>query len=351
MQILSIIFLVMVFGCASPNAKRFYIPDILKTKPVRLAAPPFKAVDDIWVLNVQKKKKIKIGEYTHKWEANLYKWTDCAVELFSEILKERGAVIKDSSSHLVKMAVTDVDVDWGFSEIDCTVKLHVETGNSYKKTVVKKYFSRDLYDSCNGALRSAVSSLFEDKNILAYVAKKVPLCCIGPKDSDCDGVPDNIDKCPDTPPCVKVDDLGCPLDSDKDGVPDYLDRCPHTPLGANVNKYGCWILKNIHFDFDKYNIKPKYFPYLDRIADIMKKNPSLDMELDGHTDIIGTERYNKKLSIQRALSVRDYLVSKGISKRRFIVKGFAYWRPIAPSNTEAGRALNRRVEFIPIIKR
>jgi OOP family OmpA-OmpF porin len=59
------------------------------------------------------------------------------------------------------------------------------------------------------------------------------------KDSDRDGVPDNLDKCPGTPAGVDVDKVGCPLDSDKDGVPDYLDKCPGTPTGVKVDKIGC----------------------------------------------------------------------------------------------------------------
>jgi OOP family OmpA-OmpF porin len=61
----------------------------------------------------------------------------------------------------------------------------------------------------------------------------------GSPDSDNDGVPDYLDKCPDTPKGITVDKFGCPIDSDKDGVPDYLDKCPNTPLGVAVDKLGC----------------------------------------------------------------------------------------------------------------
>ena len=347
-----IIFLIVIIGCACPNEKRYYIPDILKTKPVFYPIPTFESVDKINVINAQSKKKDKLGHYRHYWDADLNKWTDCAVSLVSDFLKQRGAKITTGSNKRLALSVTNVDVSWGFSQITCSMNLDMELGNGYWKSFHSTYTSRDLYDSCNGALISAVSSMFFDNNFLAYVSKekreeKSAKCIPTQRDSDCDGVPDDIDKCPFTPPCVKVDRYGCPLDTDKDKIPDYLDRCPNSPIGAEVDQYGCWKLKNILFDFDKYEIKPEYKIYLDRIAEILRKNPDVKMKIHGHADIIGGERYNLKLSEKRAKEVLNYLVKKGIRKDRFTAKGFGYWRPIAPSDTEAGRALNRRVELIP----
>lgn len=166
-------------------------------------------------------------------------------------------------------------------------------------------------------------------------------------DSDHDGVFDHEDKCPDTPRGIAVDKQGCPLDSDGDGVPDSLDRCPRTPAGAKVMADGCWAIGSIHFDFDKAEIKPSAYPILDNVVMVMKKNPDLKIIIEGHTDIIGTEAYNLRLSKRRALSAKKYLTRHGISSDRIKVKGYGFSRPIATNETEEGRAKNRRVEFKP----
>ncbi len=167
-------------------------------------------------------------------------------------------------------------------------------------------------------------------------------------DADNDGVIDSRDNCPDTPAVVAVDEYGCPYDTDGDGVYDYKDNCPDTPKGAKVNAMGCWILGNPLFDFDKYDIKSEAFYLLNQVAAILQKNPSLMVILQGHTDNIGTESYNMKLSMRRANAVKAYLVDKGILKRRFSLEGFGFSRPIATNETEWGRSQNRRVEILPI---
>ncbi len=166
-----------------------------------------------------------------------------------------------------------------------------------------------------------------------------------PLDTDADGVFDFKDLCPRTPASVKVNELGCPFDSDKDGVPNFKDKCPQTPYGARVDRQGCWQPKLTLFDFNKSNIKPRYFSDLNHVALVIKSNPGLKIEIQGHADIIGTKEYNQKLSLRRAKAVRDYLVNKGVSEQRLEVKGFGYASPRAPSDTAKGRALNRRVEF------
>ncbi len=77
-------------------------------------------------------------------------------------------------------------------------------------------------------------------------------------DSDGDGVNDSRDECPDTPKGVEVDAAGCPLDSDADGISDYLDRCPGTPQGAMVNEAGCWEIANIYFDNEVHGFKTHF---------------------------------------------------------------------------------------------
>jgi OOP family OmpA-OmpF porin len=138
------------------------------------------------------------------------------------------------------------------------------------------------------------------------------------------------------------------MDSDGDGVPDHLDKCPGTPKGAPVNQVGCWIIENIRFDFDKAEIKPEYFRDLDKVIEVLKQNPDLNTVIEGHTDGIGAEAYNQRLSERRANSVREYLVEKGIPAQRLTAQGFGLTQPIAPNDTEEGRAMNRRVQLSPV---
>lgn len=137
-------------------------------------------------------------------------------------------------------------------------------------------------------------------------------------------------------------------DSDSDGVADNIDNCPDTPNGARVGKEGCWLIGLVLFDFDKFDINPQYYSVLDEVYSIMLKNPDLRIKIEGHTDIVGSERYNKKLSIKRAMAGKAYLVKKGISSGRIMTIGYGYSMPRAPSETVEDRSMNRRIEFRPV---
>jgi OOP family OmpA-OmpF porin len=137
------------------------------------------------------------------------------------------------------------------------------------------------------------------------------------------------------------------MDSDGDGVPDHLDKCPGTPKGATVDDQGCWIIGTIHFDFDKSDILSDAIPVLSEIGDVMMKNPGLKMNINGFTDNIGSMEYNQALSERRAQAAKNYLVEQGIDSDRFSINGFSYTMPVAPNDTEEGRRMNRRVEFAP----
>ena len=170
-----------------------------------------------------------------------------------------------------------------------------------------------------------------------------------PLDTDGDGVYDYMDKCPDTPKGVVVDKDGCPLDTDGDGVYDYLDKCPGTPVGAKVNADGCWVLENdVLFDFDKSVIKPVAIGVLDEVVQVLKNMQGLKISLDGHTDGVGTAAYNMKLSERRAGAVKAYLIDKGIDAQRLSSTGYGMTKPVASNETDDGRALNRRVEIRPV---
>src|SRR5688572_27363479 len=105
------------------------------------------------------------------------------------------------------------------------------------------------------------------------------------------------------------------------------------------------ILNNIFFDIDKFELKSKSIPELEKIIRFMKENAQVSVEVSGHTDNSGQAAYNKQLSEKRALSVYNYLIEKGIPKDRLITKGFGSDKPIASNETETGRQLNRRIEF------
>ena len=105
------------------------------------------------------------------------------------------------------------------------------------------------------------------------------------------------------------------------------------------------ILDDVLFDFDKSVIKPEAGQILDRLVAFMNENKEKKTSLGGHTDSIGTEAYNLKLSDRRWMSVRDYVVKKGVDSGRVSGQGFGESKPIADNKTAAGRAKNRRVEI------
>lgn len=317
--------------------------------------------------------------------------------------EERPSGLFDKNAKLLKLSITSAELFWKFKDTGCTLNLKVETGDGYTTSFEKTDVSTDLYDSCDGVVTKAVAALFNDDKILSYLARS-----LSSKDSDCDGVtddrdkcpetpkdakvdirgcpvdtdrdgiPDYMDKCPRTPKDIKADNRGCPIDTDKDGVPDYLDKCPETskgvkvdnrgctldsdgngvsdysdkclktPKGAKVDKQGCWVINNVLFDFNKYDINPQYYDIIDEVASVLRNNPTLKIEIHGYADSIGTEAFNQELSEKRARSVMELLLKKGITRRRLSAMGYGYSQPVASNETASGRALNRRVEFVSV---
>jgi len=105
------------------------------------------------------------------------------------------------------------------------------------------------------------------------------------------------------------------------------------------------VLKNVFFDYNKATLKPESYLELDRVVKLLTDNPSMRIELSGHTDNRGTAEYNQKLSEDRAKSCVDYLTSKGIAPSRLEYKGYGEAKPIDLHDTEEGWANNRRTEF------
>ena len=104
-------------------------------------------------------------------------------------------------------------------------------------------------------------------------------------------------------------------------------------------------LNNVFFDFDKWNLRPESFVELDRVVKLLTENPAIEIEMNAHTDSRGSDDYNYKLSDNRARSVMEYIISKGIAATRITSQGYGETKPVATNDTDDGRQLNRRVEF------
>lgn len=119
--------------------------------------------------------------------------------------------------------------------------------------------------------------------------------------------------------------------------------------GVKVERVGEGIViefKNeVLFGFDKYDIQPQAKENLDKLVTILNKYPDTNIEIHGHTDNKGSDKYNKSLSERRAKAVANFLKSNNIDSKRLTTKGFGEDMPVASNDTEEGRAKNRRVEF------
>jgi len=195
-----------------------------------------------------------------------------------------------------------------------------------------------------------------------------------PVDSDKDGVFDGLDRCPDTPVGATVDQLGCPGDEDNDGVLDGLDRCPRTPIGQSVNAFGCppsggvppapgnesdrtgaagtgggtTVLRGVDFAIGSARLAPSSYPVLDSLARVLIANPSMAVEIGGHTDNSGNATANRNLSRLRAEAVRNYLIAHKVPFTRLVAKGYGSSQPLSNDTSAAARSANRRVEIKPL---
>jgi outer membrane protein OmpA-like peptidoglycan-associated protein len=171
-------------------------------------------------------------------------------------------------------------------------------------------------------------------------------------DTDGDGVQDAVDRCPNQAGLPEND--GCP-DTDGDGVADIDDHCILTP-GDSAN-FGCPLIKveeaavlktafdNLEFETGKTVIRSTSFASLDELAKLLISQPLWKLKISGHTDNVGNDESNMKLSKNRSQAVGKYLEGKGVAAGRLITEWFGETRPIADNNTAQGRQQNRRVEM------
>ncbi|WP_137807039.1 OmpA family protein [Pseudomonas sp. G(2018)] len=158
----------------------------------------------------------------------------------------------------------------------------------------------------------------------------------GDGDEDGDGVPDSRDKCPGTPRGVKVDADGCPPPVPAPVVEEVV-----------VVKEETIVIRDVHFQFDKATLTPSDKLVLDKIATRLKAEaPTARLTVTGHTDSVGSDTYNQKLSDKRAHSVVEYLIEQGVPRSNFVsVSGAGESQPVADNKTADGRAQNRRTEI------
>jgi len=119
--------------------------------------------------------------------------------------------------------------------------------------------------------------------------------------------------------------------------------------GIEVSRDGDVIKLNlpdgVTFDFGKANLKSQFYPALDNVANTLAQYNQTIVEVSGHTDSVGSDAANQTLSVQRANSVGNYLIGKGLVRERFEIVGFGESQPVASNDTDSGRAVNRRVEI------
>ena len=158
----------------------------------------------------------------------------------------------------------------------------------------------------------------------------------GDGDEDGDGVPDSRDKCPGTPKGVQVDADGCPPPAPAPVVEE-----PVMPKEETL------VIRDVHFEFNKATLTAADKDVLSSVATRLKQEKSsAQLRVTGHTDSVGSDAYNRKLSEKRANSVVQYLVQSGVPRASFVsVSGAGESQPVADNKTAEGRAMNRRTEI------
>ena len=150
------------------------------------------------------------------------------------------------------------------------------------------------------------------------------------------------------PVVAKPAPVAAPKDSDNDGVIDSLDECPNTMAKAKVDSVGCMTLVNLNINFDTNSsvIKDSYNTRIVEFANMMKANPKLKATIGAHTDSVGSDAYNQKLSERRAASTVEALKALKVDASKIKAVGYGETKPVATNATVEGKAQNRRVEAV-----
>lgn len=347
---------------------------------------------------------------------NVYNWESVTVnpdDKYSDNVKKIKDAVKFDDTYETATK-NDRNVGFLFDNGDLHLQFHGSVGVSRKlnrrvnlslehKIMVNDFDGwdgfkwRSFEDMTNDSDQGHYTSLRIGINIGSFEKRTEPLYWLNPldgalndvaelkqrpkfdlTDSDGDGVIDLIDQEKNSPAGAPVDTRGIVLDSDKDGVPNYMDDEPYSPPGYEVDQKGVaiipdkpvtesrlnealknaksdWWLPMIHFDLDKYYIRPEFHPQLKSVAEVMMKHPDLKVVATGNTDVRLGDSYNNMLSYNRAKAAIDYLVSTyNIPRDRFILMYEGKSEPIidnlpASHNinklTEMQQYINRRVEF------
>ena len=256
----------------------------------------------------------------------------------------------------------DTDKDGIYDDVDECIDIP-ESKNGYKDEdgcPEKDTDDDGIYDDMDQCIKDKEDiDLFEDDDGCPDI------------DNDGDGILDVNEPphCRDIPEDFDAyqDEDGCPEetgDADSDGFPDAQDKCPNRPETRNnyLDYDGCpddipkdvritegkiEILDKILFETAKAVILEQSYGILHSVAQVMRDYPRLRVEVQGHTDSVGSDRYNMKLSRKRAYAVRRHLIEKeGIAPDRLEAQGYGERVPIADNKTPEGKEKNRRVEFI-----
>nr|WP_297783777.1 OmpA family protein [uncultured Allomuricauda sp.] len=126
----------------------------------------------------------------------------------------------------------------------------------------------------------------------------------------------------------------------------YLDDISLTYLGPEYKTDEVYVLNQVNFNFDRFDLQPKAEQSLQDVYDYLKKHPNLKVAISGHTDDLGSDEYNNLLSRERASTVAQYLINLGLDKNRITSKGYGDSKPLDTARTDEARRKNRRVEFV-----
>jgi len=204
---------------------------------------------------------------------------------------------------------------------------------------------------CEIFVDSDGDGVMDRKDLCANTPAGVPVDTYGCiSDEDGDGVTDDIDECPNTVSGAAIYVNGCERDDDGDTIVNHRDNCPDTRPNAPVDATGCEIgatmeLRGVNFATNSDRLLSGAEHVLDDAATWLRKNPHLIVEVAGHTDSDGSDAANLGLSERRAYTVRDYLISRGVSPANLTAKGYGESEPVADNSTPDGKAENRRVEL------